>query len=128
MYAPARAGRWAVGLRLAFCTVVTVVAVAALQAPAAAQGLFDWFGGRQDDRYVRQNPHYQQREESWSGQRQEWYGGRQRPYTRRVSVQADPGPSMQERHGPASMPSIGGSSGQSVAYCVRLCDGRYFPM
>ena len=96
------------GLRLAFCTVVTVVAVAALQAPAAAQGLFDWFGGRQDDRYVRQNPHYQQREESWSGQRQEWYGGRQRPYTRRVSVQADPGPSMQERHGPASMPSIGG--------------------
>src|SRR5437763_2924583 len=89
-------------------------------APASAQGLFDWFGGRQDDRYPRQN--------SWSGgQRQNsWFG--QRQYTPQANAYSDPGPVMQERYGPASTPSIGGGTGQSVAYCVRLCDGRYFPM
>ena len=41
-----------------------VVALAGLAAPAAAQGFFDWFNQRQDDRYVRQNPYYRQREET----------------------------------------------------------------
>jgi hypothetical protein len=105
-----------------------LVALGAVPAPAAAQGFFDWFSQRHDDRYVRQNPYYRQREESPSSQRQEWYGGQQRPDAPRVSVQGEQGPTMQERHGPASTPSIGGGTGQSVAYCVRLCDGRYFPM
>ena len=126
MYALGRAGRWAVRPRFAFSIAIIVLAISAV--PASAQGFFDWFSQRQDDRYVRQNPYYQQREQSWSGQRQEWIGGRERPYTPRVSVQSDSGPTMQERRGPASTPSIGGSTGQSVAYCVRLCDGRYFPM
>jgi hypothetical protein len=101
------------------------VALGGLAAPAAAQGFFDWFSQRQDDRYVRQNPYYRQREEPPSSQRQEWYGRQQRQSTPQVSVYQ---PTMQERHGPASTPSIGGSTGQSLAYCVRLCDGRYFPM
>lgn len=97
-----------------------VVTLAAQGAPASAQGFFDWFNQRQDDRYTRQNP--------GSGQRQDWYGQQQRQYTPQVSAYADPGAIMQERHGPANMPSIGGSTGRAVAYCVRLCDGRYFPM
>jgi hypothetical protein len=45
-----------------------------------------------------------------------------------ASAYSDPSPVMQERHGPAGTASIGGSTGQYVAYCVRLCDGRHFPM
>jgi len=87
-------------------------------APALAQGgLFGWFGGRQDDRYPQQNSY--QRQNSWFGQRQ---------YTPQVSAYSDQGPVMQERYGPASTPSIGGGTGRTVAYCVRLCDGRHFPM
>src|SRR6185369_11096517 len=37
-------------------------------------------------------------------------------------------PMMQERYGPASTPSISSGTGRTVAYCVRLCDGRHFPM
>lgn len=97
------------------------LALTALQAPASAQSFFDWFGGRRDDRYP-------QRQNSWSGQRQEWYGPQQRQYTPQANAYSDPGPTMQERQGPASAPSISGSTGRSVAYCVRLCDGRHFPM
>jgi Protein of unknown function (DUF2865) len=106
----------------AFVAVLTLslLATVAPTAPASAQGLFDWFGGRQDDRYPRQN--------SWSGgQRQNSWSG-QRQYTPQPSAYSDPHPVMQERYGPASTPSISGGSGQSLAYCVRLCDGRYFPM
>jgi hypothetical protein len=85
--------------------------------PAAAQGFFDWFSQRQDDRYVRQNPYYQ---------RQDSY--QPRHSTPQASAYSDPGPTMQDRHGSASTPSIGGGTGRAVAYCVRLCDGRYFPM
>jgi hypothetical protein len=103
--------------RLTVQIASTVVALAALQAPASAQGFFDWSNQRHDDRYVRQNPYYQQRQE-WQQQPQ---------YSPQASAYSDPGPTMQERHGPASTPSIGGG-GRYVAYCVRLCDGRYFPM
>ena len=87
-------------------------------APASAQGgFFGWFGGQQDDRYPQQNSN--SRQNSWFGQRQ---------YTPQASAYSDPGPVMQERYGPASTPSIGGSTGRAVAYCVRLCDGFHFPM
>jgi len=105
---------------LAVQIATIVVAFAALQGPASAQGFFDWFSQRHDDRYARQN--------SGSGQRQDWFGQQQRQYTPQVSAYSDPGALMQERQGPASAPSIGGSTGRAVAYCVRLCDGRYFPM
>jgi hypothetical protein len=107
--------------RLAFQIASIVIALAALGAPAQAQGFFDWFGGRQDDRYP-------QRQNSWSGeQRQEPAALPQRQYTPPVKAYGDPRPTMQERHGPANTASIGGG-GPAVAYCVRLCDGRYFPM
>jgi len=105
--------------RLAVQIATIVLALTALPAPASAQGFFDWFNQRRDDRYQQQN--------SSSAQRQQWYGGQQRQYTPQVSAYADPGATMQERQGPASAPSIGGG-GRYVAYCVRLCDGRYFPM
>jgi hypothetical protein len=100
-----------------------VVALAALEVPASAQGFFDWFGGRHDDRYP-------QRQNSWSGQqRQEAPPVQpQRQYTPPVRTYSESGLSSQERRGPVSTPSIGGSTGHTVAYCVRLCDGRYFPM
>jgi hypothetical protein len=105
---------------LAVQIATIVVALAAIPVPASAQGFFDWFNQRQDDRYARQN--------SWSGQRQEWSGHQQRQYTPQVSAYSDPGAIMQPRYGAPSTPSIGGGGGRYVAYCVRLCDGRHFPM
>jgi len=106
--------------RLAVQIATIAVALAALEAPAAAQGFFDWFSQRHDDRYTRQN--------SWSGQRQEWYG-QQRYSPPQASSYGDPVAPMQEpRYGAPNAPSINGGTGRSVAYCVRLCDGRYFPM
>ena len=104
----------------------TLLAGLAQATPVSAQGLFDWFSGRQDDRYPRQNSWSGQRQNSWGERRDSWSG--QRQYTPQASAYSDPHPVMQERYGPASTPSISGGSGQSVAYCVRLCDGRYFPM
>jgi hypothetical protein len=94
---------------------LALLAIVAQAVPASAQGLFGWFGGSQDDRYPRQN----QRQNSWFGQRQ---------YTPQANAYSDPGPLMQERYGPAGTPSISGGTGRYVAYCVRLCDGRHFPM
>jgi len=98
---------------------LALLAIVAQTVPALTQG-FGWFGGSQDDRYPRQN--------SWSGgeRQNSWFG--QRQYTPQVSAYSDPGPVMQERYGPASTPSISGGTGRYVAYCVRLCDGRHFPM
>ena len=87
---------------------------AACSSSSARSGKVTRSGGqRQDDRYPRQNS---------------WFGQRERQYTPQGSAYADPGAVMQERYGPSGTPSIGGSVGRSVAYCVRLCDGRYFPM
>src|SRR5882757_3468947 len=81
-------------------------------APASAQGLFDsLFNG---DRYAPRQQTYAPR------------GG---------SAYAPPQPSSgswgQPQYGaqdgsPAAQSS--GGTGRSVAYCVRLCDGRFFPM
>jgi hypothetical protein len=92
-------------------------------APAAAQSLFGWFGQR-DDRYPqRQNPGFgEQRQGSWSQP--------ERQYVPQANAYSDPRASVREpapRYGAPSTPSIGGG-GRYVAYCVRLCDGRYFPM
>lgn len=110
---------------------LVLLAFVAHASPVSAQGIFEWFGGRQDDRYPRQNTWSGgERQNTWSGgeRRDSWSGHQQRQYTPQVHAYSDPGPVMQERYGPASTPSIGGGSGRAVAYCVRLCDGRYFPM
>jgi Protein of unknown function (DUF2865) len=90
---------------------LTLLTIVAQTVPASPQG-FGWFGGSQDDRYPRQN--------SWSGGQGQnsWFG--QRQYTPQVRAYSEPAPLMQERYGPASAPSIGGSTGRT--------DGRYFPM
>ena len=108
--------------RLAVQIASFILALATLPVPASAQGFFDWFNQRRDDRY-------QQQQNSWSGQRQNsWSGHQQRQYTPQVSAYADPTVPMQApRYGAPSTPSLGGG-GRYVAYCVRLCDGRHFPM
>jgi uncharacterized protein DUF2865 len=102
--------------------ITTIVAALVVQPiPASAQGFFDWFNQRHDDRYARQN--------SWSGQRQQWYGGQQRYSSPQVSAYSDPTvPTDAPRYGAPGTPSLGGNTGRSAAYCVRLCDGRYFPI
>jgi hypothetical protein len=107
--------------RLAVQIASIVAAFAALPAPATAQGFFDWFNQRQDDRYTRQN--------SGSGQQQNpWSGHQQRYSSPQVSAYSDPATPMDApRYGAPGTPSIGGG-GRYVAYCVRLCDGRHFPM
>jgi len=95
-----------VPFRRSHCAQLAVIALAALTlpgAPANAQNenFFEMlFGGPRQHRYV----------------------------PPQASPYADP--SNSERYGarPASAPSSGGSGGSRVAYCVRLCDGRYFPM
>lgn len=100
-------------------TFIRLVALAALAltaqaAPASAQGFFDWFRGgqRQDDRYPRQN--------SWFGQ--------ERSVPPQASAYSDPSnsPAPERSYGAAT--SSSGNTGRYVAYCVRLCDGRHFPM
>lgn len=91
---------------------LALLALTALEAPASAQGLFNWFGGgqQQDDRYPRQNS---------------WFGRQERQeLPPQTSAYSDPNGSPAPQQGVTSS----GGTGRSVAYCVRLCDGRYFPM
>ncbi|MEA2877332.1 MAG: hypothetical protein QOF14_2528 [Hyphomicrobiales bacterium] len=99
----------------AFTQIVSLALLAIMSqaTPASTQGFFGWFGGSQDERYPRQTP--------WSGHQRQYVPPQANAYS-------DPGPVMQERYGPASTPSISGGTGRYVAYCVRLCDGRHFPM
>jgi hypothetical protein len=89
---------------------VTLFTIVAQTVPASAQGgLFGWFGG-QDDRYPRQHS----------------YGGQRQYVPPQANAYADPyGQQAPEQS--SSSPSSGGT-GRYVAYCVRLCDGRHFPM
>jgi hypothetical protein len=76
---------------------------AAMPRPASAQGLFDFlFGG------------FQQRPAQ-----EESYPAPPAPGIGRVA----PAPLGQE-----SLNDSGGSTGHTVAYCVRLCDGQHFPV
>jgi hypothetical protein len=89
----------------------------AATAPAAsAQGFFDFFnnGGNRGG--------------GWFGQRQ------QRPYVpQQASPYADPSQNGSDRYGASfgertTTPSASAGTGRAVSYCVRLCDGRYFPI
>jgi len=80
-----------------------------------AQGLFNsWFGGGQQ----RQNS---------------WFGGGQRPpapIPPQTNAYSDPSnPSDRPVYSPLGQPPApAAGNGASIAYCVRACDGRYFPM
>jgi hypothetical protein len=85
-------------------------------APAMAQGFFDFFnnGGNRGG--------------GWFGQHQ------QRSYVpREASPYADPSQNGSDRYGTSfgertSAPPASSGTGRAVSYCVRLCDGRYFPI
>lgn len=101
--------------RLASTRIVclALLALTALEAPASAQGgLFGWF--QRDDRYP-------QRQNSWFG-RQE-----RQEVPPQASAYTDPYSSPAPQQGGGGTSSSGGT-GRYVAYCVRLCDGRYFPI
>ena len=110
--------------RLAVQIASFVLALAALPVPASAQGgFFDWFNQRRDDRYQRS-----------SRTRGPGSGRIRGPAissgipSPQVSAYSDPAARIDApRYGAPSTPSIGGG-GRYVAYCVRLCDGRHFPM
>ncbi len=101
-------------------------AIVADAVPASAQGgLFGWFGGQRDDRY----PQQQQRQNSWGGggeRRDSWFGRHERQLPPQTSAYSDPYAAPREQT--SSAPSVSMGTGRSAAYCVRLCDGRYFPM
>jgi hypothetical protein len=72
--------------------------LAAAPSPAAAQGLFDMF-----------------------------FGGAQRPSApQSVSAYADPQMQAPAPKPSSSVPHV--ETGPAVSYCVRLCDGRFFPI
>ena len=100
------------GLNAALAALTLVVA---LPAPASAQGLFDQFFGRPQRSYETQfgNAYADPYANRDYGNRD--YGNRDygnRDYGAPDHVQ----------------PSAPVSTGRVVSYCVRTCDGRYFPM
>ena len=103
-----------------------LLALVAQETPAAAQTFFSWFGGGQrDDRYPRQN--------SWSGgeRRENSWHGQERRLPPQANAYSDPygvPERLPERSYGASPSVSSGGTGRAVAYCVRLCDGRHFPM
>jgi hypothetical protein len=108
-----------VGLRLASIQIAgaALLALVAQQTPAAAQGLFDsLMGGGSTERQILPRHQYAPR-----------YGNSYSdPYSSPSSNQSWGQSWGQSSTPPTSSASAG--TGRSVAYCVRLCDGRYFPM
>jgi hypothetical protein len=103
--------------------VVAAVGAAVLltSAPAGAQGFFNsWFGNGQ-----RQEQRQEQRQDTWFGQRPP------QPVPPQSNAYSDPSnPSDRPVYTPfgqAPAPQSTGT-GRAVSYCVRTCDGRYFPM
>jgi Protein of unknown function (DUF2865) len=104
-------------------------ALALSGAPAGAQGggfFNSWFGGGQRQDTQRQDTQRQdtQRQDSWFGRRPP------QPIPPQTNAYSDPSnPSDRQVYTPfGQAPPAASGTGRSVAYCVRTCDGRYFPM
>jgi hypothetical protein len=82
-----------------FAAALFAAAVAA--SPAQAGGLFDFFFNDSHD---------------------------QQPPPTPPAYAEPPAPVMPAPLGPESVRQGGGSTGRTVAYCVRLCDGQHFPL
>ena len=104
-------------MRLALSSVavatVALIATAVSTPPASAQGFFDFFNN--------------------GGNRGGGWFGQQRQVPREASPYADPSQNGSDRYGASfgersSSPSSSSGTGRAVSYCVRLCDGRYFPI
>lgn len=127
-------------VRMALC-VAALPAVAFISpvAPSSAQGLFDFFwgnrgsdrGGWNDRGYERWN---ERARDSWNDRTNNGWNERSTPATTDAPSRRSMTESIRKRlRAPASpreerdsAPVV--TSGASVAYCVRLCDGRYFPI
>lgn len=104
-----------------YLAAAVVAALAFTGTPAGAQGLFNsWFGNGQ-----RQDSPQPQQQGDWFG------GGQQRPPAAippQSNAYSDPSnPTDRPVYSPMSQappPATGGGH----AYCVRTCDGRYFPL
>ena len=95
---PSTLGRPAAGILL---VLVAAMATAIPAAPASAQGLFDFFFGAPR---------------------------RSSAPPPSASSYADPYPSYNPYGSRQAEPERRGDHGPAVAYCVRLCDGRFFPI
>src|ERR1700735_1224288 len=95
---PSRRSRWRAAVLLG-----TLFAAGSLTAqdPARAEGLFDFFFGSQD---------------------------RAAPPPEHPPPAASVGRVAPARLGSESVNESGGSTGHTVAFCVRLCDGQHFPL
>jgi hypothetical protein len=96
--------------------ILAAAAVLLTGAPAHAQGFFNsWFGGSQ-------------REQRQEYRNDSWFGRRPQQPAPQSNAYSDPSnPSDRPVYTPyGEAPSSG--TGRAVAYCVRTCDGRYFPM
>ena len=119
--------------RIPSIQIVSLVLLALISqgTPAAAQ-FFGWFGGQRDDRYPQRQNSWgaEQRRDSWSSERRDSWFGPERRLPPQTSAYGDPRPSAPASRSGTSEGRVTFSSGtgQTVAYCVRLCDGRYFPM
>jgi hypothetical protein len=107
---------------------VGTVALLTLAAPASAQnGFFGWFGGgnRPQQQQQQQNQN-SWRQDNWFGQRQQQYAP---PQGNAYSDPSNPSdrPVAYGGYGGAA-PAQSTGTGRAVAFCVRTCDGRYFPM
>jgi hypothetical protein len=108
-YEPVRSHHSQLRLAALALAVLTLSAV-----PASAQGFFNWFGGGQRQQ---QNP--------WSGNQQRQYAPPQ------GNAYSDPSnPSDRPVYSPfgGSAPAVSSGTGRAVSFCVRTCDGRYFPI
>ena len=103
-------------LSLRALRIVAAGAVLLTGAPAHAQGFFNsWFGGGQ-------------REQRQEYRNDSWFGGRpQQPAPQSNGYNDPSNPSDRPVYAPNGEASSSGA-GRAVAYCVRTCDGRYFPM
>jgi len=97
----------------------TAAALTLTGTQAGAQGLFNsWFGGGQDS----------QRPNSWFSPRPP------APIPPQTNAYSDPSNQTDRPvytplgQPPAPAASSGAGTGHGIAYCVRTCDGRYFPM
>jgi hypothetical protein len=119
---------------LASIRIISLIflALIAQETPAAAQGIFGWFGGQRDDRYPqRQNSWGSERQNLGSEQRRDSWFGQERRLPPQTNAYGAPAPERSYTRAPERTSTSSNSSssgGQYVAYCVRLCDGRYFPM
>jgi hypothetical protein len=121
----ARSGQAVLSSRSLYVAAAILVALPLSGTPAGAQGLFNSWFGRGDQRQE-QRQDSQQRGSGWFGQQQRPPAAIP-PQTNAYSDPSNPSDRpVQNQLG--EVPAPAASTGGAHAYCVRTCDGRYFPL